>query len=334
MKCTLIIPAYNAEKTIAYCLDSALTQSISREEYEIIVVDDGSTDNTYEIVKNYPVVLIQQQNQGPASARNKGAENASGNILIFTDSDCDLDRNFLEGMVSSIEQGNGIVGVQGCYKTRQKAFMAQFGQAEIETRYKIMAKSKYIDFIGTYAAAYRKDIFLKYGGFDTGFLLASGEDTEYSYKLHRYGQKMVFNPLAFVYHQHPSKLSHYLKTKFYRGYWRVRLYKKHPKKIVKDSYTPQSLKFQVLSIPLIFFFGILSVFNKLWIFPLFAILVSFLLFSIQFLKLFQKRKFLRNISIPVVLFLRAASLFFGMISGVVDELWSFTYTSFINKCSK
>jgi|APSaa5957512535_1039671.scaffolds.fasta_scaffold05400_5 glycosyltransferase involved in cell wall biosynthesis len=334
MKYSLIIPAYKAEKTIAYCLDSALTQSISREEYEIIVVDDGSIDNTCEIVKSYPVVLIQQQNQGPASARNKGVQNASGSILIFTDSDCDLDRNFLERMVSSIEQGNGIVGVQGCYKTRQKAFMAQFGQTEIETRYKIMAKNKYIDFIGTYAAAYKKDIFLEHGGFDTGFSSASGEDTEFSYKLHRNGNKMIFNPLAFVYHQHPSKLSHYLKTKFHRGYWRVRLYRKHPKKIVKDSYTPQSLKFQVLSIPLIFFFGILSVFNKLWTFPLFVILVSFLLFSIQFLTLFQKQKSLRNILIPVVLFLRATSLFFGMIFGVVDGLWSFIYTSFINRCSK
>ena len=64
MKFSLIIPAYNAERTIASCLDSALNQSLSREEYEIVVVDDGSTDKTPEIVKNYPVRLIQQENKG------------------------------------------------------------------------------------------------------------------------------------------------------------------------------------------------------------------------------------------------------------------------------
>ena len=163
MKYSLIIPAYNAERTIASCLGSALNQSLSRDEYEIVVVDDGSTDKTSEIVKSYPVRLIQQRNQGPAVARNSGANEAKGNILIFTDSDCELDFKFLKEITSPIESDPEIVGVQGSYKTKQKEIMAQFGQVEIETRYRRMAKNKYIDFIGTYAAAYNKDIFQKYG---------------------------------------------------------------------------------------------------------------------------------------------------------------------------
>ncbi len=320
MKCSLIIPAYNAEKTIVSCLESTLDQSLSLDEYEVFVVDDGSTDKTCEIVKKYPIRLIQQRNHGPAEARNRGAKEAKGEILIFTDSDCELDFNFLEKIIPSVVKYPKIVGVQGSYKTKQKEFMAQFGQVEIETRYKKMKKNKYIDFIGTYAAAYKKNVFQLNGGFDTGFPVASGEDTEFSYKLHQNGHKMVLEPEAFVYHQHPTQLKHYLRTKFYRGYWRIRLYKKHPKKTIRDSYTPQSLKFQLLSIPFFFFFCFLSVFNKFWLLPLLLISISFLFFSIPFFKLSKENNYSKDILIPFILFLRALFLLLGMLFGIVNEL--------------
>ncbi len=320
MKCSLIVPAYNAERTIATCLESALRQSLDRGEYEIIVVDDGSTDKTPEIVRGYPVMLVRQQNGGPASARNRGAGEARGKVLVFTDSDCELDFDFLKNIISTFESDPEICGVQGSYRTKQKQFMAQFVQAEVETRYKKMARDEYIDFIGTYAAAYRKDVFQRYGGFDTGFPSASGEDTEFSYRLHKNGHKMRFRPDTFVYHQHPTELKHYLKTKFYRGYWRVRLYRRNVKKVIKDSYTPQSLKFQVLSIPFVFFFGPLSAFDMLWSIPLIPAVALFGGNSVPFLRLFHERKYSKPVLIPFILFLRAAALFFGILFGIANEL--------------
>jgi len=317
MRCSVIIPAYNCEKTLESCLKSALNQSLPKHEYELILVNDGSTDNTRKIAENYPIRIIH------ASARNIGAARTKADILLFTDSDCELDFNFIERIIAPIEQNTEIVGVQGSYKTKQKPFVAQYGQIEIETRYKKMAKKKYTDFIGTYAAAYRKDVFLKYGGFDTGFPLASGEDAEFSYKLHKNGYKMVFEPEAFVYHRHPDRLSKYLKSKFYRGYWRIRLYKKHPRKTINDSYTPQSLKFQVLSIPLFILFCLLSFFNVMWLLFLFFILFSFLIFSIPFFKLLRNKKYSRAIFVPGMLFLRAVALFLGMILGLINGLISF-----------
>jgi len=320
MRCSLIIPAYNAENAITSCLESALNQTLPRTDYEVIVVDDGSADDTPKIVKNYPVKIISQKNQGPAAARNKGAAQAIGDILIFTDSDCELDSDFVEKIIAPIEKNTEVVGVQGSYKTKQTQFISRFGQVEIETRYKKMARKKYTDFIGTYAAAYKKDIFHKYGEFDTGFPLASGEDTEFSYKLHKNGHKMVFEPLAFVYHRHPSKLSKYIKMKFYRGYWRIRLYKKHPRKAINDSYTPQSLKFQVLSIPLFFIFAVMSLFNVAWLLILICILLLFVFFSIPFLKLFKKKNYSGAFFVPAVLFLRAMSLFVGLLFGMINGL--------------
>ena len=94
---SLIIPAYNSEKTIPLCLDAALNQRISKDKYEIIVVDDGSIDNTANIVSKYDSVkLIRQSNHGPATARNRGAQEAQGGILIFTDSDCEIDADFIK----------------------------------------------------------------------------------------------------------------------------------------------------------------------------------------------------------------------------------------------
>lgn len=321
MKCSLIIPAYNAEKTISACLESALNQSLPQDQYEIIVVDDGSTDNTPDIIRKYPTVrLIQQDNQGPAAARNRGAEQAKAGILVFTDSDCELDFDFLKRIISPIEKNQEIVGVQGSYKTRQSEFIACFGQVEIEIRYKKMAKNRYTDFIGSYAAAYRKDIFQDYNGFDIGFPLASGEDTEFSYKLHKDGHKMFFNPSAVVFHNHPSRLWDYLRTKFYRGYWRIRLYKKHPEKTIKDSYTPQSLKFQVLCIPFLPLFTFSSGFNTIWLLPLGLIMLSFLFSSIPFFELFHKKKYSGSIYTPFILFFRAVFLFGGIMFGIVNEV--------------
>jgi GT2 family glycosyltransferase len=297
-----------------------LRQSISKDHYEVIVIDDGSCDKTSEIVSAYPVKIVKQHNQGPAAARNKGAKASCGKILVFTDSDCELSFNFLENIIAPLENNAKIVGVQGSYKTKQNDFIAQFGQVEIETRYQKMVKKRHIDFIGTYAAAYNKDIFEQFGGFDQGFRVASGEDTEFSYKLHEAGYKMVFEPKAVVYHQHPHILTNYLKTKFNRGYWRIRLYRKHPKKAINDSYTPQLLKIQVMSIPFVFLFWVLSLMNLYWLASLLVFTIIFCLCSIPFARAYVQRKFTHFFLIPFVLFLRAVFIFVGMLFGLINEL--------------
>ena len=111
----------------------------------------------------------------------------------------------------------------------------------------------------------------------------------------------------------------YIRIKFFRGYWRTRLYKKHPAKTINDSYTPQSLKFQVLSVPIFCFFIALSFFQiKFLFFPL-CILFIFVFHSIPFIKLFYKSKYKKSYFIPAVLFVRAASIFTGLLLGIINE---------------
>jgi len=241
---SVIIPAYNAARTLPACLKALEDQTLSRSSYEIIVVDDGSTDATREIARSHGVRLLTQPNHGPAAARNLGVRAAQGEVLLFTDADCAPARDWIAAMIKPLADPE-IVGVKGVYRTRQREIVARFVQAEYEDKYDKMRRERYIDFVDTYAAAYRKCVFANGQGFDPAFPRASGEDIEFSYRLARQGYKMVFAPQAVVYHQHVASISDYLRRKYYVGYWRVRMYRKHPQKALADSHTPQILKAQV-----------------------------------------------------------------------------------------
>ncbi|HLC79221.1 MAG TPA: glycosyltransferase [archaeon] len=245
MDASIIIPAYNSQKTIKGCIE-ALQNQIFDGDYEIIVVDDGSTDETAKIAKSSGAKVILQSNSGPAKARNAGARKAKCKIFVFTDSDCIAQKNWLSEMLSPFKDPK-VVGVQGAYKTEQKSLLARFSQIEIEERYELMKKADQLDWIGSYSAAYRKEDFFEAGGFDESFPKASGEDPELSYKISKKGKKLVFNPNAIVLHTHPDTLEKYLKTKYYRAFYRVDLYSKHKDKIVKDSYTTFEIKLQIIS---------------------------------------------------------------------------------------
>lgn len=246
LKASVIIPAYNAEKSIQECLKALNHQTV--KPLEVIVVDDGSSDMTSDVSRKLGAKTIIQKNSGPAAARNRGANVAKGDILLFTDADCVPDRGWIKHMLEPFKD-RSVSGVQGVYMTRQKSIVARFVQAEIEDRYRKMSQrpqKEGIDFIGTYSAGYRRKVFQEFGGFDESFPKASGEDPELSFRMANKGHRLVLNQYAVVSHIHPDSLGKYLRQKYWRAYWRVLLYKKHPDKMVKDSYTPQSLKLQIM----------------------------------------------------------------------------------------
>lgn len=113
MKISVIIPSYNRADLICYSLDSLVEGSSG--ELEIIVVDDGSTDNTEEIVKlNYPIVrYLKQENSGAPTARNLGLKESNGDFVLFLDSDDFLEKNFFDSREQAFKINPSLDGVYG-----------------------------------------------------------------------------------------------------------------------------------------------------------------------------------------------------------------------------
>ena len=324
MNASIIIPCYNAEQSISETL-CALEKN-SMKAFEIIVVDDGSTDSTANIVKsiakkNKNIMYLWQKNSGPAKARNFGAKIAKGEVVLFIDSDCIPKKNWLKEMIKPFNNKK-VGGVQGAYTTNQKELIAKFVQIEIEERYEKMKKAEMngtLDWIGSYSAAYRRGIYKELGGFDESFPIASGEDPELSYRLKESGYMIKFNPNAIVYHTHPNNLFKYLKTKFMRAYYRPKMYSKHKKKIIKDSYTPQELKLQIVLIYALIPSIITSLFSPLGLIVTAIILGLHIVLGVKFFLFAWKKNKAIAIASIALLFLRNIYFSTGLIMGVIKK---------------
>lgn len=312
---SVIIPAYNASSSIDLCLHAIQVQTCPPTE--VIVVDDGSTDNTARIAESYGVRVIRQANQGPGSARNHGVEASRGDILLFTDSDCAPVAEWVERMLEGFSDPM-IAGVKGTYLTRQQSWIARFVQLEYENRYDRMVGKPSIDFVDTYSAGYRREVFETVGGFDED--LRMDQDQELSFRISEAGYRLVFVPKAQVYHIHDERIQEYFRRKFWIGYWKVRVVHRHPKKLVQDSHTPQILKIQILLAALgalLIVVGILDA-RVAWIgLVLWAVLV---VSGMPFLFKILRRDPPVLVVAPLILFLRAWALGLGFLAGSVGWL--------------
>jgi GT2 family glycosyltransferase len=311
---SVIVPVFNGADTLGACLDALATQSADPDSYEVIVVDDGSTDGSAEVAERHNVAIIQQDHTGPAAARNKGAAEAQGGALLFTDADCEPADDWIEQMLAPLAD-RCVAGVKGVYRTRQRSLLARFAQAEFEEKYGRQRRMRQIDFVDTYAAAYRRDLFLAHGGFDAGFL--GDEDQEFSFRLAEAGHKLVFAPSAVVYHRHPTSLWRYARRRAHNGHWKVRVLVRHPSKAVYDSYTPWTQKAQIALLPLV---GAATAGAVLGLAPWTAVAVFALLGLISTIPLTVKaaeQGWQVAASSPFLVLVRTLALLLGMAWGVI-----------------
>lgn len=231
---SVIIPNYNKASTIGKCLEAAFASRYGK--YEVIVVDDCSTDNSVEIIKSFPCTLLQLETHGGTSkARNTGALNSRGEILFFIDSDCLLQEDTLSSVNKAISgQDNSSVIIGGTY-TRlpyDSGFFSTFQSIFINYS---ETKRREPDYIASHAMAIDSGLFRKSEGFPEKFL-AMIEDVEFSHRMRRAGFKLIMSPQILVQHIFNFTLTKSLKNAFKKSlFWTI--YSIKNKDLFKDSGT-------------------------------------------------------------------------------------------------
>lgn len=190
---SVIIPMYNSSKTISECLKALYNNTY--KNFECIVVDDGSKDNSAKIAKQFSCrVLKLKKNNGPAKARNFGAKYAKGGILFFVDSDVLLLPYALEEVIKSFNNEPEMAAVVGIYdkKPANKGFFSEYMALRKFSDF-IDSGKKYFSHIGGACSAIRKKVFFEFNGFPENYKGADVEDYVLGYKIaSKY--KIFFNP--------------------------------------------------------------------------------------------------------------------------------------------
>lgn len=236
---SIVIPAYKAAKTLSLALDSLKKISYPKKNLEIIIVDDGSCDETEKTVQNFAQDLnlryLKQPHQGPACARNLGWQKSSYEIVYFVDADCAIDKDALTKMLPPLSFSE-VAAVAGSYGiVTSEGLIHRCIHQEIIFRHNKMPQ--FIRAFGSYNVAIKKEVLQKLGGFDPDFSSASAEDNELSYRIIKSGYKIYFAKEAKVFHYHQVGLLGYLKIQLRHGFWRSLLYLKHPDMLKGDDYT-------------------------------------------------------------------------------------------------
>jgi glycosyltransferase involved in cell wall biosynthesis len=190
VKISVIIPAFNEEKFLGNCLFSLKEQDF--KDFEIIVVDNNSTDKTREIAKKFRVILVSEKNQGVAFARNKGAKIAKGEILVFTDADTILPKNWLSRIKEEFEKDKEMIAFGGSCQFYSGPISARLASKFLLKPFLILDKffSGGFNLMGCNMAI-KKEAFSEVGGFNEKLKL--NEDVEISYRLREIG-KVKFDP--------------------------------------------------------------------------------------------------------------------------------------------
>jgi len=218
----VIVPVLNAERTIGDLLDSLMKVDYDEDKLEIILVDGGSTDRTQEIIQSYPVRLIVEKRRGLNVARNTGVKNSSGEILLFTDSDCVVPKDWIRQIVKNFRDKEiGCVG--GSVFRYEENFLSRYADESVMPVLRRFKRRRVLenveppmDFPVGCNMAFRREVFEKIGYFDEEIHYGFDEE-EFVERACGAGYKLILDPKAVVRHKHRSNLRGLLKQAFSYG---------------------------------------------------------------------------------------------------------------------
>ncbi|MFA5094943.1 MAG: glycosyltransferase [Candidatus Omnitrophota bacterium] len=227
---SIVIPAYNRKDLLKECLDSLFDQTYPKEDYEIVVVDDGSTDGTEDMLKAMAAEhgnlrYFRQENGGMFPAWNKAASLAKGDILVMTDSDCVAGTNLLEAIVKCFKNHPDIsacawktipVFSGGIFSPVSEYLKSYYSALHSEDT--VFPEPNPSMVFGSCSGAVKRDVFWSIGGFAKKFAKATGgADADLGFRILSSGNKVAYLAGAYIYHRQRNSLKELMTRHFKFG---------------------------------------------------------------------------------------------------------------------
>jgi GT2 family glycosyltransferase len=211
---SVVIPTFERPAALDACLTALGAQTVARDGFEIVVVDDGGGRRPYavdEVVSRHAsslrLRLERAAHAGPATARNAGAALSAGALLAFTDDDCIPDPGWLEAMTRALRRSPGAIVGGRTENSLTRNLCSDASQAVLDYLYaESLSRTGELPFVASNNLALARDVFDELGGFDPSFTWAGGEDRDLSARSRSLGHPLVYEPGALVRHAHPLDL--------------------------------------------------------------------------------------------------------------------------------
>jgi len=302
MLISIIIPAFNEEKFIGQCLQSILLLNKSTFDYEVIVVDNGSSDNTVEIAKESGANVLIKSEGNVSAVRNYGAKSAKGEFLAFVDSDCIVSQDWLANAVDSLAKNN--VDAVGAFPESppNSGWIAKVLQENAKN--KVGENIKYLPACNVIV---KSDVFWSVGGFNEE--LETNEDVDFSAKLVAAGYRIFADKNLKVCHLDvPLDLSGFIKREIWHGKNALSVFLESVKQVRNLKVILYSLAFAFLI--LLFPISLMAIlFYNNYALILIAISILLLISCIMSWRIFKEKKS------PLLLFL-AYDMIYGLGRGI------------------
>jgi hypothetical protein len=232
-KVSVVVCTYNGGRTLEECLRSL--EALAYPDYEVIVVDDGSTDDTRTIVARFPAVrAIHQENRGLSEARNVGWQAADGAIVAYTDSDCFAEPDWLTHLVDQLER-SGAAAVGGPNLSPADGPFAACVAASPGQPTHVLVDDQTAEHVPGCNMALRRTALEAINGFDPQFRTA-GDDVDVCWRLQHEGYSITFAPGAIVWHHRRPSVRRYLAQQAGYGAAEGLLHFKHPDRFTRWGY--------------------------------------------------------------------------------------------------
>lgn len=286
---SIIVPTYNRPGPLAECLAGMARLDYPKELFEVIVVDDGSKVSPQDVVDSFKgsidIRLIRQSNNGPASARNRGARNAQGTHLVFTDDDCSPAPYWLKAFAAQFSVNpDAVIGGKVMNALGENSYAAA---SQVLTDYLydyFNSKLNAASFFTTNNIAVSKEGFFSVGGYDESFSRTAGEDREFCNRWTHLGRAMIYAPEAIVHHSHRMNIFGFWRQHFHYGWGAFRIH--HKRALLrrdKIRLEPMAFYFRLLATPFTRFKGLKALGIGFLIgISQFAYALGFFLTTIQF----------------------------------------------------